>query len=764
MNDARTPTNTTPRRPRPTATGALVRGAVAIVVCVAGASSRAAAVDVSDAAVEARIAELRQELANTQLAEGSWHYSSNKNQNLGMTALAILALKHAGVGNDDPTIVKGVEFILNNKSQYVYAEGLVACALELVAAKVCRPRMRSAFTFLLGAQTTGGNWGYGPAGRSYDNSNSQFAILGLAAAHRSGFPDTPRDTARFARVKEKAIAHWKNSQCPDGGWAYRHGMARSTLSMTCAGIASLSLLGERLAEPGGRCGQYKYNTVMQKGLAALAGMLQGGRGASGGYAMYALERVGVLLDIKLIGDYDWYRSGATAILSGRGGGGHGGQTSTAFQLLFLAKGKAPVAIAKWKWNGDWNNDRNDVRAWVDHAGTEFGMRLDRWTSDLEESNSPAAVASMVFVNGHGRFDATDRQLAFIRRFLLSGGTVVGEACCGREEFAESFALVMRKKLFPGQPARFRPITNLHPVCAAKHGLTPEDVGGLEFCVSCRKLKMLLLTRDISCPLEGEKGTERDLPRARKVATNILAWAMRSRRPGGKLSRPELAETVERKDLTLDQLVREKADRGRAARLAFGRLVHRGDWDADPQFFPALKAALGKQRTIPQFEKELPVVPTSGDLFHVPFIFANGHEDPALRQNEYLHLRTWIQNGGFLLCGACCSSESFTAGARELIARILPNDKLERIGPDDPIWREPFDCRARAVGTPAYHKRFGASWAPLFGVRREGRWAVILSPVDLCCDLQGDLAEDIVGYRRASSVKLIGNIIRCALAP
>ena len=146
--------------------------------------------------------------------------------------------------------------------------------------------------------------------------------------------------------------------------------------------------------------------------------------------------------------------------------------------------------------------------------------------------------------------------------------------------------------------------------------------------------------------EGDR--EKDLPRARKVATNLLAWAMQTRRPGGKLSRPQAADQGGEDEPMLDQLVRDAATRGRAARLAFGRLVHRGDWDADPDFFPALAAALGAQRAVPQFERELPIVPTSEDLFHVPIVFANGHDDPALRPGEYAHLRIYVQNGGFLL--------------------------------------------------------------------------------------------------------------------
>jgi hypothetical protein len=200
----------------------------------------------------------------------------------------------------------------------------------------------------------------------------------------------------------------------------------------------------------------------------------------------------------------------------------------------------------------------------------------------------------------------------------------------------------------------------------------------------------------------------------------------------------------------------------------GRLVHGGDWEVDEKFFPSLHAALGGQTAVPRFERELPIAPASTDLYHVPFLFVTGHEPPELKPQDYLHLRTDLQNGGFMFLSACCSADLFDAGARQLIGRVLPNDKLERIPPNDPLWTAPFKCRDKSgIGpeiTKAYKERFGTDWAPLYGVRREGRWALIYSPVDVCCDLQGDLVKDVVAYKAKSAVALIGNIINCALSP
>ncbi|MHC4199149.1 MAG: hypothetical protein ACYSU0_04095, partial [Planctomycetota bacterium] len=100
-----------------------------------------AASGVTDAAVNEHVVRLKRILMDSQSPDGSWQYGG-KDQNLGLTALAMLALKYAGVPNDHPVVTKGVGYILNNQSRYVYAEGLIPCALELVNHKACRNRIR----------------------------------------------------------------------------------------------------------------------------------------------------------------------------------------------------------------------------------------------------------------------------------------------------------------------------------------------------------------------------------------------------------------------------------------------------------------------------------------------------------------------------------------------------------------------------------------------------------------------------------------------
>ena len=725
-----------------------LRGVVCLLALFAVARAARGA-ELSDEAVARAIDSLKSQLIEAQEPDGAWRFPG---YTVGSTSLVVLALKLAGVANDHPAITRALPILLDQADGMTYSEALVICALEQVDPKRHRQRIEKAAQFLIGAQQGSGGWTYGPRGVE-DNSNSQFAVLGLAAAMRCGV-GVPRG------VRERAVQYWERGRRKDGGWEYRKGSASSYMSMTCAGIASLTLLGVPLEEPSPTCGEYSYNRDLTNGLLRLRALLS--KDSLGDprwrhYTYYALERVGILLNLRSIGGIDWYRYGAKFLLENAGGD----SASKAFSLLFLAKAAKPIAIAKWKWKGDWNNDHNDVRRWLEAVEKSLDMKFDWVAARCRSLDSAAAKASLVFVNGHTRFRLSPDQARFIRSFLASGGTVVGEACCNRRSFAETFRREMATKLWPGRSAEFGPIPANHPIYTCYHRLPPEKAGVSQLRRSgCKKPRVFLLAEDISCALNGEARTFVGRKTARKLATNLLVFAVLGKEPRGKLNRETLdEETLPELNLTVDQVRRTQARRGTQFRQPLGRLKHRGDWLADPGFFPSLREHLRASPRVPEFDGEVYVDPTSDDLFQAPVLFMTGHEDPDLAEPEALCLRSYLQNGGFLLVSACCGAEAFDAGFRRLLKTVLPHDELELIPKTDALYLQPYRLQGEAVaGTQCYAGAYGQGWAELFGIRRQGRWIVVYSPVDLCCALEGDLEEDVLGYKREHGLRLLANAL------
>jgi hypothetical protein len=242
-----------------------------------------------------------------------------------------------------------------------------------------------------------GRGGGGNAVGGDDNSNTQFAIIGVWVAQRRGVPASSAISAidnRFLRTQSPT----------DHGWSYSasNGANTSTPAMTCAGLLGLAVgkandearkAGRKLVGEGNPTPpkpkdddpffnppakaekpkpeedpdeempdeeeeekKKKAPTIrdmaIDRALQAL-GRTIGGKGvvmADGGhwggvgdlYFIWSLERVGVAYGLETIGDVDWYQWGVNTILpaqqpNGSWIGSHGPPVQTAFAVLFLKK-------------------------------------------------------------------------------------------------------------------------------------------------------------------------------------------------------------------------------------------------------------------------------------------------------------------------------------------------------------------------------------------------------------------------------------------
>src|SRR5262249_31262718 len=118
-------------------------------------------------------------------------------------------------------------------------------------------------------------WGYTEDGGTLDNSNSQYALLGLHAGRMAGIPI---DIAVWRSIGEYYVNTQAQGPGEEGGWGYRLGMS-SIQTMTIAGLCGLQIVALELNKsrqglrPDGtaeRCGIYPENEAIEKALAWLA--------------------------------------------------------------------------------------------------------------------------------------------------------------------------------------------------------------------------------------------------------------------------------------------------------------------------------------------------------------------------------------------------------------------------------------------------------------------------------------------------------------
>jgi hypothetical protein len=223
-------------------------------------------------------------------------------------------------------------------------------------------------------------WRYPHGG--IDLSNTQYALLGLAAARRCGVPvkrevfvkaakhlfaSQEKEGPKVRRIKHvdagKGYAKRYATNMYDfaRGWGYTPG-GRATGSMTTAGVSSLAICRSELMTWPGWKGEFAHDMErsIRDGLAWLAHHFtvkrNPGRGGWHYYYLYGLERAGTLAAQKFMGDHDWYREGAEYLVGRQHATGPwnlGGRreardtlADTCFALLFLRRATVPVKVPR----------------------------------------------------------------------------------------------------------------------------------------------------------------------------------------------------------------------------------------------------------------------------------------------------------------------------------------------------------------------------------------------------------------------------------
>jgi hypothetical protein len=180
-----------------------------------------------------------------------------------------------------------------------------------------------------------------------DNSNTQFAILGLWVAQRHGV------SSRSALLATEQ--YFRATQFPDGSWSYHPAGQATRDSMTCAGLMSLALRWGVISGQGPNIRPTQPSQVrdgaIDQGLRYLAQSLDKIRvtGASITgveardplYFLWSLERMAVIYDLKKIGTREWYPWAAEMLVETQQADGQwwgaGDPVGTCFALLVLKR-------------------------------------------------------------------------------------------------------------------------------------------------------------------------------------------------------------------------------------------------------------------------------------------------------------------------------------------------------------------------------------------------------------------------------------------
>jgi Domain of unknown function (DUF4159)/Prenyltransferase and squalene oxidase repeat len=720
-------------------------------------------------------------LADQHDDDGGWPEVAGYNG--GVSSLVTLALLNAGMTPQDARISRALTYLKRITPTQTYVVSLQTMAFCAADPNKFLAEIQRNTEWLAENQSENGGWSYGEGRRGgADPSNSQFALLALHEAQRAG---AQLPLATWKKVFEKAAEYWLAIQNRNGGFPYS-AQDNARASMTCAGIASLVIVGSQLASGEAKatedircCGPNRsINAEIQQALEWLGTdfSVSTNRGVPSYhlYYLYGLERAGRMTGQRFIGGRDWYREGCRELLNlqsptGEFGSdsGHGNRDSeTAFGLLFLAKGKRQNVISRLKYGAgnDWNRHSLAMQHLTAHTEQAWKRDLSWQTIDLERAKLVDLLETPVlFISGANLPTFSNTQRAMLREYVKNGGFIFAEACdqdgCKGQNFDE-YIRRFAVEVFGKQLEKLPPE---HPIWHAERSVDikamPENfwLYGVQTC--CR-LGMVYSPISLSCrwqlhmpyglmPDYNEK-VKNQLDNTTLTGINVLSYVT------GKELKQKLQSV-----LVLNE-IKNTAPTDRGVMIV-PQLQHNAGADDAPRAVSTLIEYLGRENPFRMSSEHRMISITEEELQKYPITFMHGRGELRFNEAQRSALRTYFNNGGFLFADAICSDEQFTSSFRREMEVIL-GANLKPMDANHEVLRgtsfKGFDIKQVSVIDP---KRGAASatyrTAPkLEFASIEDHVAVVFSPLDLSCALESRHSLQCHGYVRDDAARIGINVL------
>ncbi len=684
----------------------------------------------------------------------------------GQTALVTLALLTCGVKPDDPLLVRALKYLHELKPRKTYVVGLCNLVFAETREKKYLPRIQENADWLIknalgwrdGRKQLEG-WSY-PQNQMADNSNTQYALLGLYAAKQAGAEIKDevwrgiQDYYHRTQSKLGTARYWTYSNERDAG--------RASFSMTVAGVCGLLIARMGLDESEQRldpatgvaanCGGYSENTDVAHGMNWIIENFNFESVKATFYNIYGIERLGRISGQRFIGPHDWYREGCEKLVrlqrpDGSIVGGTEFKTqidqapvlSTAFSLLFLSKGRTPVLVSKFAWGDyqiqgkaivevpprgvpappgvvNWNRKHNDTRHIVEFCSRELfdntplsWQVYDARRRQFDNDGPGGRTTKEKILEEVGQL--LQSPVLYITghgtftlaptqeeiiKIYLEEGGFVLAEACCGDPVFAKSFRAVMGRLFPGNT--FRPLPPDHGILRILPGVLPTDFPDLEVLErGCRTAAVLSPT-----PLSGYWEEAKFMPKDSRNPANrgekafCLARNIVAYATGLELPKPKLST----------QKIERGVDEG-VTRSHFKPVqLQVGESPIAPD---ALKNLMGYLRDNAKLDVALNsavLAPYDDQISTFKFMYIHGRQPLRLDDASLDNIRANLSTGGLLLVDAACNGyeqwKEFDRSFRDFAKRLYPDAKLEVVRdrvvtPEKGELEEPLFRVAREAG-------------------------------------------------------------------
>jgi hypothetical protein len=423
----------------------------------------------------------------------------------------------------------------------------------------------------------------------------------------------------------------------------------------------------------------------------------------------------------------------------------------------------PLMISKMEYGTtqDWNTDPGDVDNLMRHVRSAVGLWYG-WKQmkvaevvALHKAKKECKVPALYF-SGHEGFEFSNDERSALVSYLLDGGTIVSDACCGRSEFDKSLRAEV-KKMFPKRPLDRLELD--HPVFRAFHRYTsvnfrtfkgrtksdtvgPPELYGMN--LGCRAA-VIHSPWDLSCGWDEhthEHGSRLLPGDAIRMGINLISYVAALR---------QVAE--------VQSVTREIAGKNERKRQQFvlAQLTHHGDWDPDPNStVQLLRQVAGVSSLAVAFEHKA-VAPKETEVAKYPFLYMTGFKDPRLTDDEIGALRRHLQAGGFLFVNNCSGYNAFDKHTRALVKRLFTDQELTAVPKEHALFKSFYSVAG------GRDRQSGAARAiELEGISIKKRLVLVYSKNDMVTHLKRVSDPFGNGYDADTCRKLAVNVVAYAL--
>ena len=410
---------------------------------------------------------------------------------------------------------------------------------------------------------------------------------------------------------------------------------------------------------------------------------------------------------------------------------------------------------------DWATDENDINNLLIWMQQKLKIKFGYEEKKLSEIKLEAARLPMLYRTGHNAFSFSAAERERIRQYILKGGFMLFDTCCGRKGFADSVRTELAQ-IFPERPLHKLPSD--HPVyrcyydvplvrytpAAGIAGLAPPPLEGID--IGCRTA-VVFSPFDLSCGWDMHthktcRGVQAE--HALKLGANLIAYATATKAMGVSLAESRIY---------VDQ------ERSRADKFRIGQIIHNGQWNPDPAGLSTLLDTVSTTTSLKVSFATQPLKLQDRQLTTHPFVYMTGHNNFTLSEGEVRALRGYLKAGGFLMADACCGRKAFDVAFRREMQRVLPGAKLQALQPSHPLYSMQYKVTSvNYTQAAVVQKKLSNPGPPrLEGIVVDGNLVVVYSRYDLGCGWELKPHPFGVGYESRDAVRLGVNTVMYAVS-